>query len=411
MPEQLGFSGYVLMHLASSLGGVRAITDIVDMDALRPGDGFLTNDPRYGGAMHQADVALITPTFYRDELVGWSFSNMHVLDIGGVGVSGFAPGAHDVYEEGLRFPPVKVIRDGRLDREWERFIAANVRTPDPVLNDIRGMIAANTGVAAERLVAIIDEFGLDIYRELTVVNKALSEQVMRQRVERMPDGVYRVTDWHEFDGHDGPDRLLEVTGTMTVSGSDLRFAFTGTSQVDAFVNSAPSAMEANFMDSVMTSMVYGDFPVNADLWPVTISVGEPGTVVNSTDPAPCSNAHAEIGTRACKITRAVRRSPSATGRTPTGRPRRPAAASVRSRPTSRWTPSSPCGARSSPTPAAPATTAAARAWSRRGSCATATLSTAPASTAAPRCPRAGSAAATPAPPATTARSTSTTRSG
>ncbi|MEO3859571.1 hydantoinase B/oxoprolinase family protein [Acrocarpospora sp. B8E8] len=306
VPEQLGFSGYVLMHLASSLGGVRAINDVVDMDALRPGDAFLTNDPRFGGAMHQADVATITPMFYRDELVGWSFSNMHVLDIGGVGVSGFAPGAHDVFEEGLRFPPIKVIRNGRLDSEWERFIAANVRTPDPVLNDIRGMIAANTGVAAERLTAIIDEFGLDTFRELNLVNKALSEKVMRQRVARMPDGVYRVTDWHEFDGHEGPDHLLEVTGTMTVSGSDLRFDFTGAPQVGAFVNSAPAAMEANIMDAVMTMMVYGDFPVNAGLWrPVTISVGEPGTVVNSIDPAPCSNAHAEIGTRACKITRAL----------------------------------------------------------------------------------------------------------
>jgi N-methylhydantoinase B len=136
-PEHLGFASYVLFHVGSSLIGTQVIASLVGEDEIRPGDGWIVNDPHTGGAMHQGDVSVIMPTFYQGEHLGWSFSNMHVLDIGGVGISGYAPGAHDVYQEGLRFPPVRIIRDGAIDNEWEHFIAANVRAPGPVLNDIR----------------------------------------------------------------------------------------------------------------------------------------------------------------------------------------------------------------------------------------------------------------------------------
>lgn len=304
VPEQLGFSGYVLFHIGSSRGGVQAIRELGNDGDLKPGDGFVTNDPRAGGAMHQADVGVIMPMFYKnDELIGWGFANMHVLDIGGVGVSGYAPGAHDVFEEGLRFPPVKIIKGGRIDKDWERFIAANVRAPGPVLSDIRSMIAANNVVANQRLNAIVDEFGLDGYRELCEINKNLSEELLRERITRLPDGVYESADWNEFDGHDGPDQLLDMRAKMTISGSDMHFDFSGVPQIDAFVNSATHAMHGQTMSGILTTMAYGDFPINAGLWrPVTVDVGEPGTIVNSTDPAPCSNAHSEVGMRACKLT-------------------------------------------------------------------------------------------------------------
>ena len=108
---------------------------------------------------------------------------------GGVGVSGYAPGAHDVYQEGMRFPPIQIIRNGRIDRQWELYIAANVRTPGPVLNDIRSMIAAcNTG--NRKLSEIIDTFGLETFQEYCEINKDLTEQVLRERIAKIPDGVY-----------------------------------------------------------------------------------------------------------------------------------------------------------------------------------------------------------------------------
>ena len=255
--------------------------------------------------MHQGDVSVIMPTFYEDELLGWSFANMHVLDVGGVGVSGYAPGAHDVFQEGLLFPPVRIIRDGKIDSEWEHYIAANVRAPGEVLNDIRSMIAANN-TASRKLEQIVSEYGVDRHREFCEINKDLSEQVIRDRISRMPDGTYEAVDWQHWDGHDGPDLLLELRLRLEVDGSDLRFFYTGEPQIDAFVNSTMGPMFGQAMTGLMTLMVYGDLPVNGGLWrPINVDVGEPGTIVNALPPAPVSNAHSEVGMRACKLAKDV----------------------------------------------------------------------------------------------------------
>jgi N-methylhydantoinase B len=174
-----------------------------------------------------------------------------------------------------------------------------------VLNDIRSMISANN-VGNQKLRSIVDQFGIQTYRDLCMVNKGLTEQLLRERIERIPDGVYEAVDWTEFDGHDGPDMLLEMRLRLTVEGSSLHFEFSGVPQISAFVNSAQGAMYGQCMTAVMVMLIYGDFPVNAGLWrPVSIDLGEEGTIVNSTDPVPCSNAHSEVGMRACKLTKDV----------------------------------------------------------------------------------------------------------
>lgn len=304
-PEHLGFASYVLFHLGSSLVGTQKIDSLVDKDDLRPGDGWIVNDPHTSGAMHQGDISVIMPTYYEGEQLGWSFANMHVLDIGGVGISGYAPGAHDIYQEGLLFPPVRIIRDGAIDAEWEHFIGANVRAPGPVLNDIRSMIAANN-TATRKLGEIVDEFGLEAHEQFCEINKDLTEQVLRERISRIPDGVYETVDWNEFDGHDGPDQLLELRLRLEVDGSDLRFQYSGVPQIDAFINSAQGAMWGQTMTGLVTVLAYGDLPMNGGIWrPIEIDIGEPGTIVNSESPAPVSNAHSEVGMRACKMTKDV----------------------------------------------------------------------------------------------------------
>ena len=306
-PEHLGFSSYVLFHVGSSLIGTKGIVDLVNESGhdLKPGDGWIVNDPHTGGAMHQGDVSIIMPTFYQGEHLGWSFANMHVLDVGGVGISGYAPGAHDVWQEGMRFPPIRIIENGKIDPEWEHYIAANVRAPGAVLNDIRSMVASNN-TAQAKLSQIIDEFGLEAHHQYCEINKDLSEAVLRDRIGKMPDGLYEAVDWNEFDGHEGPDLLLELRCKLEVDGTDLRFHFSGVPQIDAFVNSTMGPMFGQAMTGMMTTLVYGDLPVNGGLWrPITVELGEEGTIVNSIPPAPVSNAHSEVGMRACKLAKDV----------------------------------------------------------------------------------------------------------
>lgn len=304
-PEHLGFAAYVLGHFASSLVGTEAVIDSLEGAEPNPGDGWMVNDPHTGGALHQGDVAVIMPTFHEGVHLGWSFANMHVIDVGGMGISGYAPGAHDVYQEGMRFPPTRIIRDGAISEEWETYIGANVRVAGPVLNDIRSMIAANN-TAARKLGEIVEGYGIERHREYCEINKDLTERLLRERIAAIPDGVYRTVDWDEFDGHDEGDRLLELELELEVDGSDLHFRFSGVPQIDAFVNSTRGAMMGQPMSTILTSLAYGDLPVNGGIWrTVHFELGEPGTVVNPTPPVPVSNAHCEVGARAGKMARTV----------------------------------------------------------------------------------------------------------
>jgi len=301
--EHLSISATVLFHAGSSLLGTRAVIESLGPDVVpKPGDGWIVNDPFSGGALHQGDVGIIMPQFYEGAHVGWSFANVHIMDVGGMGVSGFAPGALSVFEEGLLFPATQIIRDGSLDPGWVGYIAANVRIADLVLNDIRAMIAANN-VAQEKLTGLIDRFGLERFRAYCEINKSLSEAALRARIEKLPDGVYETAEWLEFDGH-GDDVLLEMRCRMEIDGSEMRITVAGADQVNAFVNGTTGVVYGSVIAAVLTTLGYGDLPFNAGLWrPIAIDNGAPGTIVNAVSPAPVSAGHAMAG---LQLTRAIK---------------------------------------------------------------------------------------------------------
>ncbi len=319
--DQLSLSLTCLLHVGSSLLGTRALIDEIGPDAtVRPGDGWIISDPYSAGAMHQGDVAIIMPQFYGDEHVGWAFANVHVVDVGGSGISGFAPSARSVYEEGVRFPPTKIVTGGAIEPGWERYIEANVRMPQLVLNDIRSMLAANN-VSQRKLNETIDRYGLERFQEYCEINKQLTEQAFRRRLADLPDGVYETTEWVEFDGH-GEPLLLEIGCRMTIDGSDASFAFSGAPQIDAFINGTPGVIHGNVMTAIMTTLGYGDLPFNAGMWrPVRIDVGVPGTIVNAEPPSAVSNGHAMVGTRIVKATKDLLNQACALSENPTLRAR------------------------------------------------------------------------------------------
>lgn len=301
--EHLSMSSTLIFHAGSSLVGTEAVIAAAGED-VRAGDGWIVNDPFEGGAMHQGDVAIIMPQFYGDRHIGWAFSNVHVADIGGMGISGFAPGAVSVFDEGLRFGPTKIIQDGTMDPNWEAHFRSNVRVADLVLNDIRSMIAANN-VAQRKLTEVIERFGVEQFIEYCEINKRLTEEAFRARIEKLPDGTYEAAEWIEFDGH-GKDNLYEIRTTLKVQGSDMSFTFEGDPQADAFINATRGVVHGCLMTAILTALAYGDLPFNAGMWrPLTVQMGEPGTVVNAVPPAPLSAGHSTGGLRVIRSVRDV----------------------------------------------------------------------------------------------------------
>jgi len=94
--EQLAFAGHVTFHMSTAVAGVQAVLRNNRLEDIRPGDGFICNDPHSSGAIHQGDVGIVMPFFAQGQLVGWGYVNEHVLDVGGSAVSGFAAGAFDI---------------------------------------------------------------------------------------------------------------------------------------------------------------------------------------------------------------------------------------------------------------------------------------------------------------------------
>ena len=290
--EHIGFSGYVIAHLGSSLEGVRSV--IRDYgDDVHPGDAFILNDPYDAGAIHQGDVAVVSPIFSSDgeELIGWSFSNAHILDVGGMSPGGWAPVAWDVYGEALRLPPTRIVSRGEFVPELVRLLLANVRLPI-VLNDVRSLVAANN-VAQMRIAALVDEYGLTEYERYVEVNKTLCEEVVRRRLTAIPDGIYEAYDWAEYDGH-GEDRVFKIGCKVIIDGDELVADFSECdAQSDGFINAGYGAMLGVVSGVLLFSLCY-DVPANAGVFrPVRIVLPEPGTVLHPVPPAPVSCGHME----------------------------------------------------------------------------------------------------------------------
>jgi N-methylhydantoinase B len=294
--EHVGYSGYVITHIGSSLVGVQSVMRDFALDELRRGDQFICNCPYTAGAIHQGDVGIISPLFYEDELVGWAFSNAHVLDIGGMSPGGWAPVAWDRYAEALNFPPTRFVDGGKMREDWVRFLMNNVRLPGPVMGDLKSLVAANIATQ-RRLDDLISKYGLEEYRRYCEINKDLSEAALRERIARIPDGKYSSEDWVEYDGH-GEDKLVRICCELTVAGDELTVDFSGSDpQYDGFGNAGWGATYGVMAAMVMITFAH-DLPMNAGiLRPLTVIAGEEGTVLNPTIPAPVSCGHMEGATK------------------------------------------------------------------------------------------------------------------
>ncbi len=295
--EHVAFSGYVCSHIGSSLVGVEGVMRDFELDDFNRGDQFICNCPYTAGAIHQGDVGIISPLFHKDELVGWAFSNAHVLDIGGMSPGGWAPVAWDRYAEALNFPPTRFVEGGRMREDWVRFIMNNVRLPGPVMGDLKSLVAANIATQ-RRLDDLLEKYDLEEYRRYCEINKDLSETALRERIERIPDGTYRSEDWLEYDGH-GEDKLVHVACKLTVDGDRLLVDYSGSDpQYDGFGNAGWGATYGVLSAMLMHVLAY-DLPMNAGvLRALQIDPGEEGTVLNPTIPAPVSCGHMEGASKA-----------------------------------------------------------------------------------------------------------------
>jgi N-methylhydantoinase B/oxoprolinase/acetone carboxylase alpha subunit len=192
---------------------VRFMLQHIPIETLVEGDVLVCNDP-WHGAGHLPDTCIATPVFHKGRIIGFICTVAHLPDIGGYG--GYF-NAREVFEEGLQIPPMRLYKAGEPNHLLFEIIAKNVRTPDLVIGDIRGIVAAET-VGKRRLAELLDDYQLSDLRTLADNIHWRSELAMREAIRAIPFGEYRYV--MDADGYDKPVhievRVVVEDGTMVI---------------------------------------------------------------------------------------------------------------------------------------------------------------------------------------------------
>lgn len=198
---------------------------IAMIDDYKPGDIGFTNDP-YSGfvATHAPDTHLWKPVFFEGEIIAYTGGHIHNTDMGGAVPASLSRSLTEIYQEGLRFPPMKLMNEGVFDEDILRIMTTNVRKPDLNIGDMKALVGAlNTG--ERKILSMVQKFGIETFRTGISALLDYAEDQARDVLDGIPDGVYAFADYADEDSTEGNPCRLKLT--MTISGDSAVLDFTG----------------------------------------------------------------------------------------------------------------------------------------------------------------------------------------
>ena len=268
-----GTPGHV-NSMAMSVGHVLAKVPLAKMN---DGDAFIVNDP-WQGTGHLNDIVIVTPTFRRGSAVGLFACTLHVVDIGGRGIMG---AAQQVYEEGLYLPITKIVDKGEMNQWLIDIIVANVREPVQVIGDIYSEISSNE-VGGKRLIAMMDEFGLEHLDDLGKHILDHSREASLAAINRLPHGTYHNS--MMVDGING--KSMEIKAKLTIGPDGIDVDFAGSPGMVQLGINVPLCYTEAYTSFGVKCIVAPRVPNNAASL-ATIRVTAPeGCILNAKHPAP-----------------------------------------------------------------------------------------------------------------------------
>jgi N-methylhydantoinase B len=249
---------------------------------LKPGDVIFTNDP-WLGTGHLFDVTVMRPVFRHGRIVAYTVSITHLPDIGGIG---FGSSATEVYQEGLRFPIMKLVDAGQVDERLIELIRTNVRVPEQVVGDLMANTACNE-VGGRQLVEFMDEYGIDDLRPLSRAIREQSERAMREKIATLKPGTYR--NRIDIEGLDEPIRFAVK---VDVGRDTVHVDFAGTGPcVRAGIN-VPFCYARAMSFYALKTLTLPHLPNNAGMTtPVSVSAPA-GCILHAQPPAATGGRHA-----------------------------------------------------------------------------------------------------------------------
>ncbi|WP_115865419.1 hydantoinase B/oxoprolinase family protein [Halorussus litoreus] len=296
-------------HIPVHLGAMpEAVESVLELDP-EPGDTFVVNDP-FAGGTHLPDVTLVSalapesPTAdsgasasKERDIIGYAVSRAHHADVGGMTPGSMPADSREVYQEGLRIPPVRLVADGEVNEDVRDLLLANVRTPDERRADLRAQLAANDR-AEERLGELLADHGDRLHEAFDAVIDYSRERV-ESELAALPDGEYRARDVLEGDGVSDDD--IPVEATVEIDGCSLAVDFAGTAeQVPGNLN-APLAVAKSAVYFVVRCVTDPEIPPNRGCYDPVEVRAPAGSLLNPALPAAVVGGNVETSQRVTDV--------------------------------------------------------------------------------------------------------------
>ena len=289
----IAMGDHMPVHLGAMPMSVKAVVEAL---TLHEGDLAILNDP-FAGGTHLPDITLVLPIFLQDKTrpAFYAATRAHHADVGGMYAGSMGP-AQEIYQEGLRIPPVLLFRAGELQHGVHALLLANVRTPAEREGDLAAQIGA-CRVGERRLVEMVEKYGLEKIDLLTEELLAYSERLMRAELRRMPAGSFEAEDFLDGDGVSDQPIRIAVRLTFNPAAGSVHIDFAGSDpQVRGSVNAVyPITYSACFY--MLRCLLGDDAPATAGLMNAVEVVAPLGTIVNATLPAPVAGGNVEASQR------------------------------------------------------------------------------------------------------------------
>jgi N-methylhydantoinase B len=267
-------------HLGATMPALKGCLDYFG-DDIGPGDILANNDP-YAGGSHLNDIFMFKPVHRDGERVCFLGLILHHTDLGGRVAGGQAADSDEIYQEGLRIPPSKIVVGGRPNDTLLRLIEHNTRVPDKVMGDVRAQIAALDAGEAE-ILKLVETWGATELKTYMAALIDYTERFVRNSIRALPDGVAEFTEWNDDDGVGGGP--IEIRLELTVKGDEIIADFTGTSPQKGGALHPNYWFTASLTYAALRAVLPAETPNNAGFYrPITVIAPE-GSWVNPRFPA------------------------------------------------------------------------------------------------------------------------------
>jgi N-methylhydantoinase B len=295
--EVLAQATAIPVHLGTMVPAVTSILREYPPERMREGRSYILNDPYCGGS-HLPDITILMPAYAAGRILAYCVTTVHHQDVGGMAIGSLPSAATEVFQEGLRLPPLEFADGGQVDEALEKILRLNSRTPDALMGDLHAQLSA-CKVAERRLGELAAKYGEASLGPLFAELLDRSEKLTRAAIRALPQGTFRCSDWLDNDGVE-LDKRIPIAVAVTVDGDTIHYDFTGCSpQVRGPINCVPAGARAavNYSTRALTDPA---IPTNGGCFrPISLTLPE-GSIVN---PAPPAAVNARLVTikRLCAV--------------------------------------------------------------------------------------------------------------